>query len=215
MVNMARIPQGILGGLRGRIGNVIGASWKGINYIRSMPLSVANPNTTAQQAQRGAFTQTVLVARLLLSELIATFWDPFARYMSGYNHFIQINIDAFATAGLDVPADFSSARGILTGVDTYAGSGSEGTGLITPTWVDNSGQGDALATDNMFLVWYNETQDYWEMSVATGITRDLETYTRTDSVMVENDVMHVWGFFGRPDLEKISDSAYATFTCAA
>jgi hypothetical protein len=33
--NMGTIKQGILGGFSGKVGTVIGASWKGINYMRS------------------------------------------------------------------------------------------------------------------------------------------------------------------------------------
>ena len=31
---MGKIAQGILGGLSGKVGNVIGGSWKGIDYKR-------------------------------------------------------------------------------------------------------------------------------------------------------------------------------------
>jgi hypothetical protein len=42
---MGKISQGILGGISGKVGNVIGGSWKGIDYIRVKPSSVANPRT--------------------------------------------------------------------------------------------------------------------------------------------------------------------------
>lgn len=212
---MAKIPQGILGGIRGRVGNIVGAAWKGINYIRSMPLSVANPNTTAQQAQRGAFTQVVAVARLLLADLVATYWNPFARGMSGYNHFISVNIASFATAGLNTPADFSSARGILTGVLDLAGAAGEASTVVVVTWTDNSGQGDALATDEPLVVYYNETQDIWSFRTSAPDTRADETLSVGGSDPIENDVMHLWMFFTRPDISKISDSAYDTFVVAA
>jgi hypothetical protein len=40
---MGKISKGILGGFSGKIGNVVGATWKGIDYMRIMPASVANP----------------------------------------------------------------------------------------------------------------------------------------------------------------------------
>lgn len=212
---MAKIPQGILGGIRGRVGSVVGGAWRGINYIRSMPLSVANPNTTAQQAQRGAFASCVLVARLLLATLIATFWDPFARYMSGYNHFISINIDAFTTAGLTIPADFHASRGILTPVDSCTAVGSGATDECTITWTDNSGSGDALATDLAAAVIYDETKDAWKYFPPDTEKREDETMTRTFGQLAENNVCHVWLFFTRPDIEKISDDVYDDFICGA
>jgi len=41
---MGKINQGILGGFSGKVGNVIGGNWKGIDYMRVKPASVANPN---------------------------------------------------------------------------------------------------------------------------------------------------------------------------
>ncbi|MDK2788577.1 MAG: hypothetical protein PWP07_1822, partial [Epulopiscium sp.] len=37
LIFMARIKKGILGGVSGRLGNVIGGSWKGVDYLRSLP----------------------------------------------------------------------------------------------------------------------------------------------------------------------------------
>ncbi len=56
---MGKIAQGILGGLSGKVGNIIGGSWKGIDYIRIKPSSVANPRTVGQVNQRNKFTVTL------------------------------------------------------------------------------------------------------------------------------------------------------------
>ncbi len=56
---MGTISQGILGGVSGKVGNVVGGNWKGIDYLRIMPASVANPQTEAQMDQRSKFV-TVL-----------------------------------------------------------------------------------------------------------------------------------------------------------
>jgi hypothetical protein len=40
---MGKINQGILGGFSGKVGNVVGGSWKGIEYMRVIPASIANP----------------------------------------------------------------------------------------------------------------------------------------------------------------------------
>ena len=52
---MGKIKQGILGGFKGKVGTVIGASWNGIAYMRGLPQSIKNPKTPAQQAQRDFF----------------------------------------------------------------------------------------------------------------------------------------------------------------
>ena len=54
---MGKIKQGILGGFKGKVGTVIGASWNGIAYMRGLPQSVRNPKTAAQEAQRAFFRE--------------------------------------------------------------------------------------------------------------------------------------------------------------
>ena len=56
---MGKINQGILGGVSGKVGNVIGGNWKGIDYIRVKPSNVANPRTAGQVMQRTKFTVTL------------------------------------------------------------------------------------------------------------------------------------------------------------
>src|SRR6056297_342110 len=102
---MAIIKQGIMGGFSGTIGNIVGSSWKGIDVMKSKPLSVSNPKTAAQQAQRGAFGQCVAFAASLLSVIIKPLWDRFAMQMSGFNAFVSTNVSNFDSDGV---VDYSS-----------------------------------------------------------------------------------------------------------
>ena len=71
---MGKIKQGILGGFRGKVGTVIGASWNGIAYMRGLPQSVKNPKTAAQQAQRAFFKEVQdLVGQLSYEQLLFLF----------------------------------------------------------------------------------------------------------------------------------------------
>lgn len=54
---MGKIKKGILGGFNGRVGNVIGGSWKGVAYMRSEAQSIKNPRTENQQENRTLFGQ--------------------------------------------------------------------------------------------------------------------------------------------------------------
>ena len=74
---MGKIKQGILGGFRGKVGTVIGASWNGIAYMRGLPQSVKNPKTAAQQAQRAFFAEVQdLVSQLSYEQLHFLFPNP-------------------------------------------------------------------------------------------------------------------------------------------
>ena len=67
---MGKIKQGILGGFKGKVGTVIGASWNGIAYMRGLPQSIKNPKTAAQQAQRAFFREVQdLVGQLTYEQL--------------------------------------------------------------------------------------------------------------------------------------------------
>lgn len=49
---MGRIKKGILGGFSGKVGAVVGASWRGIDYMRGLPEKSNKPSTPSQLAQQ-------------------------------------------------------------------------------------------------------------------------------------------------------------------
>ena len=65
---MGKINQGILGGFKGKVGTVIGASWNGIAYMRGIAQSVKNPKTAGQQIQRGFFREVLDIVGQLSNE---------------------------------------------------------------------------------------------------------------------------------------------------
>jgi hypothetical protein len=109
---MAKVSAGILGPFSGKVGSVVGASWKGTRYVRQYVIP-ANPDTDAQKAERGLFADLVALASALLGGVLQVFWDPFLRNNSGWAHFIGVNRKLYTT-----PDDYSPvqiARGTLEG----------------------------------------------------------------------------------------------------
>jgi len=210
---MAKLVGGPLGSYRGKAGGTIGSSWKGISVIKSMPLSVANPKTAAQTAQRLKFAACIAVARLLLSDLITTFWNPFAKKMSGINAFVKQNIDCFVTGLFSVPEDFSAARGILMGVTGLTVEATEADHTIQCEWTDNSGVGDALATDLARLVVWHQEQNVWKVFLPAKDREDA-LFQVEDTVFSDGDNLHCYFFFARPDVSRISDSYYKTIVAS-
>lgn len=113
---MGIIKQGILGGFSGKVGSVVGTSWKGRAVMKAMPLSVANPRTTGQVNQRTKFSQCVSLAKSLLGGAIALLDNPFAGNISGYNRFVKRNIIAFDNDGDLIPNSLTISHGALGGV---------------------------------------------------------------------------------------------------
>lgn len=211
---MGKIKQGILGGFSGKVANVVGSSWKGIAVIKSRPLSVANPKTPGQVAQRGAMSSIVEVARLLLASVLKPYWNPFAQKMSGYNAFVRENIAAFSTAGFVNFANFFSMRGSLIGVIVNSATASAATNILSVPFSGQIGIADGITGDDVLVVYYNETQDYWATAL-TGATRGSSTVTITDTVMMLGDALHIYTSAARADKSKVSDSTYKTINVTA
>jgi Family of unknown function (DUF6266) len=207
---MGRIKKGILGGFAGQVGPVIGGTWKGVEYMRSKPTSVANPNTTGQQNQRNKFRGVVAVASILLGNIIQPLWNPIAKGMSGFNEFVSKNTEAFTTAGVLIANSFKSTFGSLLGSPISSSTATAATDTIVINFPDNSGVGNALATDKTVVVWYNQDQDYWNAEVGTT-TRSGATVSVTDDKMVSTDTLELYlSFYRDGNLALASTSIHAT-----
>ncbi len=105
---MGKISLGILDGVSGKVGNVVGSSWKGIDYIRAKADHIADPKTEKQLNQRAKFKAVMAFAVSLLSVIIRPIWNPKAGKMTGTNLFVRKNIGAFGIDG-DIQ-DFSALQ---------------------------------------------------------------------------------------------------------
>lgn len=173
---MGIIKRGILGGFSGRIGNVVGSSWKGLAVVKSLPLSVANPRTTAQTTQRSKFANCVAFASMLLTEIIKPLWDRNAVHMSGFNAFCQANID-LTPSGVDPDYEnlviSQGALGTIPDQDfTYDPLGSE----ITITW-DGTPSGSYQAANDQIVGFAYVPAEDLILFVSAGVERADETLT--------------------------------------
>ena len=85
---MGKIKKGILGGFSGRVGNVIGGSWKGIDYMRSEATSIADPKTAKQLEQRSKFRVAVEFAKQVVP-LINIGLKQYATKRSEFNYLVS------------------------------------------------------------------------------------------------------------------------------
>ena len=211
---MGKIKQGILGGFSGKVAGVVGSSWKGIAVMKALPLSVANPRTAGQVAQRNKFSFVVAFAGIILSAIIKPLWDRFASGKSGYNEFISTNIDLF-DAELPSPiADLVISKGKMAATPIGTLSGAAAQKIVDVPWTDDSGAGFKLATDIPFLVYINATtgeiggieypDDRASEFAAVAFSENLES----------GDVIHVYLAFRRADGTVVSNTSYATYTVA-
>ncbi|HBL73686.1 MAG: hypothetical protein A2W90_13270 [Bacteroidetes bacterium GWF2_42_66] len=177
---MGKISQGILGGFSGKVGNVIGGNWKGIDYMRVKPASVANPQTEGQMDQRSKFSAVIGFLQPI-SEFIKIGFKSYAVKMTAFNSAMSYNVKNALTGDYpDYEVDYANAlvsRGSLaTALNPTAVSGN--VGEVTFSWNDNSTEGNANATDKAMLVALNPTKKE-AVFVTDGVARSVGTQTLT------------------------------------
>ena len=90
---MGTIKQGILGGFNGKVGTVIGSSWKEITYMRGRAQHVMNPRTAGQIYSRTAF-KAVSAALSPISPTLRLTYAKSAGKMSAFNKAVSENYKA-------------------------------------------------------------------------------------------------------------------------
>ena len=152
---MGTFEKGILGGFSGTVGTVVGANWKGIDYMRSQSgkrSSVSSPKQLIQQAR------FALCMRFLqpFTDLLAISFRDYAVKMTGINNAMRYLLDnaisgTYPALSIEYPMVLVS-RGNLpnAGAPAVAATGT----TLNFTWADNSGTGRAVATDQALLVAY-------------------------------------------------------------
>lgn len=212
---MAIIKQGILGGFQGKIGAVVGTSWKGIAVVKSKPISVANPRTANQVEQRTKLKNVVSFAGFILATVIKPLWDRFASKASGYNDFVSTNISLFTNELPSSPEGLIISSGKMAATSINTATGGNGDTGITLTWVDDSNEGMKLASDRAYAVIYNERNN--EIS---GLTQEKQRSQGSVQVVVSDplnvgDILHCYLAFRRSDGTVVSNNSYKTFTVSA
>ena len=119
---MGKFYNGVLGTMTGKVGGVVGRTWKGINTVAAYQPNVSNPRTNLQVAQRGKMAAITLFASQINTSIIKPLWDRFAKGMSGYNAFIQNNIPFVSDLGVIDLSKLEISKGKMVApviIDTY------------------------------------------------------------------------------------------------
>lgn len=207
---MGTIKQGVLGGFSGKVGNVVGGSWKGIDYMRIMPASVANPQTEPQMDQRTKFA-TVLQFLQPLTQFLRTGFKNYAIRMTAFNNAMSYNIKngvsgAYPSYTIDYP-NALVARGSLT-----AALNPEATSTVPATvafaWDDNTIVGNASALDKTLVVVYNPVKKEAVYQSELAERADL-TQSVTVPAAFSGDQVQCYLAFMTPDGSLLSNSKFA------
>jgi len=205
---MGTIKQGILGGFSGKVGTVIGGSWKGISYMRSQAQSVKNPRTDGQLSQRSKFALALDFLKPL-TDIVRTGFKLYTNKQTAFNAAMSYTLaNAISGDYPDYELNFAStliSRGALTSATN--GVATSANGSVTVTWGDNTGVGTAKATDKALIAVLNADKGE-AVTVSAGEVRS----TATQSVSVPADWMgeevQVYLGFISADAKEVANSIY-------
>lgn len=159
LIIMGQIKQGILGGFSGKVGTVVGSSWKNVSYMRALAISVNNPRTMKQQAQRGKFTKSLRFLCAIVP-YVRTGYKQLGQGCTAFNAAMSYMLrHAVVGSGVDLAVDYERAlvaRGTL--MPAFNAAVTKEAGKLSFSWDDNSGMGDALATDLAMPLAYNKVR---------------------------------------------------------
>jgi hypothetical protein len=152
---MGKFNKGILGGFSGKVGNVVGSTWKGITYMKSQPTPTDKEPTTAQVSQQAKF-KTGLHFVQSMAGLVALSFRNYAVKMSGFNNAFSYTMKHAVTGSYPAyTVDYSMAlisRGDLPNAANPAAT--VAAHIVNFAWADNSGIGRAKADDKAILAVY-------------------------------------------------------------
>lgn len=206
---MGKISQGVLGGFSGKVGNVVGGTWKGIDYMRIKPSSVANPRTQGQVDQRTKFSN-VLNFLQPMTEFLRVGFKLYAIKMTQFNSAMSYQLQNAITGTYpDFLIDYTKvlvSKGALLRAEEATGVSTEA-GVVKLSWTDNSASGGAKATDKALIMLYNADKKVAVYDTA-GEARTVGTQSLSVPVDFSGDEIQAYIGFISEDGTEVSNSVY-------
>jgi hypothetical protein len=205
---MGTINKGILGGFSGKVGNVIGGNWKGIDYMRSKSSRRNFKPTQPQLEQQLKFTLAIRFVQTF-SGLVEISFGNFAVRKTGFNSAVSYTLkNAIAGTYPVYSIQYANAlvsRGDLPNVLAPAVTAAANSQL-TWSWTDNSGVGIARATDKALLVVYCPA--FNQCIYTTGSASRNSLTDSLDLGSFKGQEVHTWIGFISEDGENVAGSLY-------
>lgn len=204
---MAKMKDGIFGKLSGKIGKYIYVDGQTGPYIRSYPKK-NNPQTPAQQNARQNFHSVDRTLKVFMPFVMQGFKTAKANTISGKAK--SVNLTS-ALSG-EYPHKYldyrlmTVAQGLLMPAKNAASS-FDANGNLVISWSDNSGEGNARATDRAMLLVYNPELRHSEY-ILKGATRDTGQDTLAIPPALQDKELHAYIAFISKNETLVSNSVY-------
>ena len=207
---MGTFLKGILGGFSGKVGNVVGACIRGIDYMRSLPRKSTKPPTEAQLKQRTTFGLVVAFLRPITA-LINVGYQSYKGKETPMNAATSYHVEKAVTGvypnlSIDYPKVVIS-KGTLLQVASAEIDTTAGTSEIEFSWRNNAAVDSPNLTDKATFMVYSDTLN--EYIVLTGAApRSAGTYALAVPPYMVGLEVYCWMSFVRADGKQTSDSRY-------
>lgn len=213
---MAKLRSGILGGISGKVGNVVGGRWRGIDYIRTKPAQVKNPNTEAQQNQRMRFKLVIQFLKKI-KPLVNIGFHKRGKNQTPQNAAMAYNLKhaiagEFPDLELD-PAQIVFSEGSLQPAQG-ASMDTSVTGAITISWISDTASANASESDGAMILIYNPAKDEVVYNIF-GSTRGIESHVQSIPAHWAGDEVAGYLAFRSESGNEVSQNQYLGIDIAA
>ncbi|MCS3552365.1 MULTISPECIES: DUF6266 family protein [unclassified Sphingobacterium] len=206
---MARFLKGIVGAYSGKVGSVVGSSWRSVDYVKSLPKITGKKATVGQMEQRTKFALAVAFLSPIKDVLNLGYSDKLQGKATGYNKALQFLLNNGITGTYpSLEIDYSKvviSKGALSnlmGVEWAEINAGE----LKISWSPEINKFNAFADDSVVLLMYNKTKNFF--SIMESATRLDASLSLPLPVSYTGDTLEGWIFTGHRDGVKTSLSYY-------
>ena len=217
---MAKTQNTLIGRSSGSVGGATFSTWKGINVLKSKPLTVANPRTPGQVATRNMFTALVALYRMIANQVKIGFASQAVK-KSEFNAFMSdamrvglpIQIGATWLDWADLQ-DFLVAKGSMEKTVPIQIVASAATNEYTVDWSTAVGVGQS-ATDELSILIIDQTGTVLKSATTAAARNGGFNGDQLQKNIIEGEFLHFYTFFRNPETGEVSDSSYQRIAVGA
>ena len=214
---MARVQNTLIGRASGSVGGATFSTWKGINVLKEKPITVANPRTEGQTAQRSRLSVMVAFYRTI-AQIIQVGFSSLAIGKSQYNAFLGVNIVPATTidgsnSAVLAPILLKISKGSMGVTPLDDADFENGVNTITAYWNDGLIPIGGASDDIPYVLVFNQTQNLIS-SGNNGVRSDGAIDVPAGYTVASGDVLFVYLFFKDNATNLVSDSQVLSITKA-
>lgn len=206
---MATYRNGPLGGFSGKLGPVVGTTWRGKDVLRSAPEKPSKPATEAQLLQRQKFKAVLAFLNPITSLLAETFRTQ-PKDRNGFELAKSYHLKE-AMQLTETGWEIHYPKVLISSGDVRSMTNPniqvEADETLRLQWTDDSGQAMANATDKLLVVLYLPTLNQFEIFKDVATRQDGSAIITYTSYYISLEAQ-CWATFGTANGAKYAVSTY-------